>query len=112
MLTFSPVRDPAVEETKFPNPNAAIELIRLRNGHLLFIYNDSMNERTPLTAAISLDNGQSFPHRHDLVQGPGDFAYPTAVQTSDERIHIVYTSDERTVVRHAVFAEAAILKPQ
>jgi predicted neuraminidase len=96
-------------ETDFPNPNAAIELIQLRNGHLLFIYNDSMTDRTPLRAAISLDNGRTFPHRRNLAQGPGDFAYPTALQTSDGQIHVTFTSDERTVIRHAVFDEKAIL---
>ncbi|HLY65463.1 MAG TPA: exo-alpha-sialidase, partial [Chloroflexota bacterium] len=41
-----------VHDTQFPNPNAAIDLIRLRNGHLLLIYNNSMNDRTPLSAAL------------------------------------------------------------
>jgi hypothetical protein len=38
------------KETDFPNPNSAVDLIRLKNGHLLLVYNDSMNERAPLTA--------------------------------------------------------------
>jgi predicted neuraminidase len=100
----------AGQETEFPNPNAAVDFIRLKNGHLLLVYNDSMNDRTPLTVAISTDNGQTFPHRRNLVGGPGDFAYPTAVQTRDSKIHVVFTSDERTVVRYAVFEESAILK--
>jgi predicted neuraminidase len=99
-------------DSAFPNPNAAVDFIKLRNGHLLLVFNDSFTNRTPLTVAISTDNAKTFPHRRNIAEGRGDFGYPTAVQTSDERIHIVYTSDERTVVRHAVFAEAAILKPQ
>ena len=102
----------AGQETEFPNPNAAVEFIKLQNGHLLLIYNDSMNHRTPLTAAISTDNGQTFPHRRNLIAGPGDFAYPTAVQTRDGKIHVVFTSDERTVVRHAVFEESAVVNRQ
>jgi predicted neuraminidase len=97
-------------ETDFPNPNAAVELIRLRNGHLLFLYNDSPNDRTPLAAALSTDGGRTWPHRRNLVEGPGDFAYPTALQTKDGRIHVTFTSDERTVIRHAVFPESAILR--
>jgi hypothetical protein len=42
------------------------------------------------------------------VQGENSFAYPTAVQTKDGKIHVVYTSDERSVVNHAVFEEAFI----
>ena len=96
-------------ETEFPNPNAAVELIRLRNGHLLFIYNHSANDRTPLTAAISTDGGRTFPHRRNLAEGEGSFSYPTAVQTQDGLIHVTFTSDERTVIRHAIFKEEAIL---
>jgi predicted neuraminidase len=95
-------------ETSFPNPNAAVDLLRLRNGHLLFLWNDSANDRTPLRAAISTDDGQSWSRQRNLAEGPGDFAYPTAIQTRDGRIHVTYTSDERAVIRHAVFAESWI----
>src|SRR5260370_32274351 len=63
-------------DTVFPNPNAAVDFLRLRSGHLLLIYNDSMNRRTPLTAALSLDQDKSYPYRRNLAEGPGDFAYP------------------------------------
>lgn len=96
-------------ETEFPNPNAAVELLRLRNGHLLLIYNDSPNDRTPLMAAISTDSGRTWPHRRPLAEGPGSFSYPTAIQTADGRLHVTFTSDERTVLRRAVFEEDAIL---
>jgi predicted neuraminidase len=97
------------QETEFPNPNAAVDLLRLDNGHLLLVYNDSMNDRTPLTVAVSIDNGRSFLHKRNIVSGPGDFSYPTAAQTRDGKIHVVFTSDERTVVREAVFNEQAVL---
>jgi predicted neuraminidase len=99
-------------ETEFPNPNASVELIRLRNGHLLFIYNNSANDRTPLTAAISTDGGRTFPYKRNIAEGAGDFAYPTALESQDGLIHITYTSDERTVIRHAVFKEEAVLGKQ
>jgi predicted neuraminidase len=95
-------------ETKFPNPNAAIDLVHLQNGHLLLVYNDSPADRTPLTVAISADNGKTYPVRKDIASGPHDLAYPFAIQTRDGRIHIVYTSDGRTIINHAVFEESAI----
>lgn len=97
-------------DTEFPNPNAAVDLLRLRNGHLLFLYNDSPDSRTPLRAALSTDGGKTWPHRRNLAEGPGDFAYPTAIQTKDGRIHVTFTSDERSVIRHAVFGEDALVK--
>ncbi len=96
-------------DSSFPNPNAAVDLLRLHNGHLLLVYNDSMSKRTPLTAALSTDGDRSYPHRRNLAEGPGDFAYPFAIQTRDGKIHVVYTSQRRRVINHAVFAEAALL---
>lgn len=92
-------------ETEFPNPNAAVELIKLRSGHLLFVYNHSMDERTPLRAVLSEDGGKTWSRQLDLASGAGSFSYPTAIQTRDGRIHVTFTSDERTVIRRAVFGE-------
>lgn len=104
-LTWSEGRD-----TDLPNPNSAVELIRLRSGRLLLVYNPSMHQRTPLTAALSEDGGRTWKWRRNLAEGGDSFAYPSAVQTADGRIHVVYTSDGRKVVRRAVFREADIME--
>ncbi len=96
------------KDTEFPNPNSAVDFLRLKNGHLLLVYNHSMNERSPLTVAISADNDQTYPHRRDIAGGDNTFAYPYAIQTDDEKIHIIYTTNIRTTIMHAVFDEAAI----
>jgi predicted neuraminidase len=93
-------------DTSFPNPNAAIDLLKLENGHLLLVYNDSMTRRTPLTAAISADGGRTWPFRRMLQYGPRDYAYPYAIQAADRRLHVIYTTERRTVIQHAVFDEA------
>jgi predicted neuraminidase len=92
-------------DSSFPNPNAAVDLLKLKNNHLLLVYNHSMNRRTPLTIALSFDQDRTWRVRRDLRVGDNDYGYPIALQTSDERIHVVYTSDRRTVVNHAVFDE-------
>jgi predicted neuraminidase len=102
--TWAPGRDSA-----FPNPNAAVDLLKLKSGHLLLVYNDSMKGRTPLTAALSTDGGRTFPYRRNVREGPGDFAYPYAIQTRDDAIHLVFTSDRRTVINRAVFDERWLL---
>jgi predicted neuraminidase len=101
--TWSPGQD-----STFPNPNAAADFIRLRNGHLLLVYNDSMRGRTPLTVAISTDSDRSYPYKRNIAEGRGDFAYPTAIQARDGQIHVIFTSNGRTVVNRAVFPEEAI----
>jgi len=95
-------------ETEFPNPNAAVELIKLQSGSLLFIYNHSMDERSPLRAVLSTDGGKTWPRHLDLASGPGSFSYPTAVQSRDGTIHVTFTANERTTIQHARFHEADI----
>ncbi len=97
-------------ETKVPNCNSAVDCIKLQNGHLLLVYNDSMNHRTPLTVAVSTDNDQSWPHKKNIETGNDDYAYPYAIQTKDGKIHIIYTTEIRTVIMHAVLDEEDILQ--
>jgi predicted neuraminidase len=97
------------KDSAFPNPNSAIEFLKLRSGHLLLVYNDSMTRRTPLVAAISTDQDRTWTRRLTIEDGANDYAYPVALQTADGRIHVVYTSDGRSTIRHAVFEEAAVL---
>jgi predicted neuraminidase len=96
-------------DTEFRNPNSAVDFIKLKNGHLLLVYNDSMNERTPLTVAISMDGDKTWPYARDIAGGDNTFAYPYAIQTRDGKIHIVYTTNERRTIMHAVFDEYAII---
>jgi predicted neuraminidase len=93
------------ENAPFPNPNAAVEFLRLQSGHLLLIFNDSFTNRTPLTAALSTDAGKTFPYRRNIQEGRGDFAYPYAIQARDGKIHLVFTSQERSVINRAIFDE-------
>ncbi len=48
-------------------------------------------------------------HRRDIAGGNNSFAYPYAIQTSDGKIHIVYTTNGRTTIMHAVFDEYAVI---
>ena len=93
------------KDSAFPNPNAAVDFLKLRSGRLLLIFNDSMNRRTPLTAALSSDQDRTWPIRRNIREGDGDFGYPSAFQARDGRIHLVFTSERRSVVNHAVFDE-------
>ncbi|WP_422928895.1 sialidase family protein [Singulisphaera sp. PoT] len=98
------------KNSAFPNPNAAVDFIKLQGGKLLLVFNDSMTKRTPLAVALSSDVDKTYPVKRNVVDGPGDFGYPTAFQAKDGKIHVVYTSDKRSVINHAVFDEAWILE--
>ncbi len=103
-LTWSEGKDSA-----FPNPNAAVEFLKLKSGRLLLIFNDSMTRRTPLAAAISEDQDRTWTSRRNIREGEGDFGYPSAFQARDGRIHLVFTSERRTVVNHALFDEEWVI---
>lgn len=105
--TWSPAR-----ETEFKNPNSAVDLARLRNGHIVLVYNDHMYRRTPLTVAISTDNGQTFPHRREIAGGDNTFAYPYLIQSRDGKLLVLYTTNDRTTIMLAEFDEAAVLEYQ
>ena len=97
-------------ETDIPNPNSATDFKRLKNGDLILVYNDSMNRRTPLTVAISKDQGKTWTARRNIAEGNNTFAYPVVIQTHDEKIHVIYTTNDRSTILHAVFEEEHILE--
>jgi predicted neuraminidase len=47
----------------------------------------------------------TWPIGRDLESEPGEFSYPTALQTDDGAIHVLYTH-RRTAIAHATFDEA------
>lgn len=93
-------------DSAFKNPNSALEFLKLQSGALLLVFNDHMWKRTPLVAALSIDQDRTYPHRRVIGDADNTYAYPIGFQGRDGRIHIVYTSDSRTVINHAVFDEA------
>tara|TARA_R110001592_G_scaffold87216_4_gene257578 strand:- start:668 stop:1741 length:1074 start_codon:yes stop_codon:yes gene_type:complete len=98
------------EDSQFPNPNAALSFIKLQNGHLLLAYNDNMNDRNPLTIAISEDNDKTWTHKRDIgTDMKNTYAYPMAIQAKDGTIYVVYTTDVRKTVMLSTFQEDAIL---
>lgn len=93
------------EPTSLPNPNSAVELIRLNSGALLAVFNPTAQGRSPLRVALSQDDGESWDVWRDLETEPGEFSYPTALQTPDGLIHVLYTWRRETIA-HVRFDEA------
>ena len=56
-----------------------------------------------------LRDDKTYPFKRNLREGRNSFAYPIAFQALDGKIHVVYTSDRRTVINHAVFDEEWVL---
>jgi predicted neuraminidase len=77
--------------TNLPNPYAAIDMVKLRDGRIVLAFNNSNKRRTPLTLAMSEDEGKTWPHKRNLIEEPGEFSYPAIIQDSKGMLHVTYT---------------------
>jgi predicted neuraminidase len=102
--SWSPVID-----SRFPNPGAGIEAIRLASGDWVLIYNDSPRGRHSLALSVSDDEGATWKatrHLEQVASGGGQFHYPSIIQASDGSIHVTYTSrltGQGSTIGHAHF---------
>jgi predicted neuraminidase len=87
--------------TELPNPNSAIDAVRLHNGDILLVYNHSTDERSPLNVAFSKDQGMHWQPLVTLENTPGEYSYPSVIQTADHWVHITYTHN-RDRIKHVV----------
>jgi predicted neuraminidase/peroxiredoxin len=79
------------EPTQWKNPDSGISMRRLKNGHVLLVFNNQDHSRTPLHIARSLDEGRTWSKPLEVETNPGEYSYPSVLQTSDGKIQIIYT---------------------
>ena len=96
------------QNSGFPNPGSAAAMLRLANGHLLLVYNDSPTERRPLSAAISADDGATWTAARIVANGDSTYSYPAVVQTADGLVHLLYSLG-RESIQHVTMNEAWIV---
>lgn len=92
-------------QTGLPNPNSAADMVRLPSGNLVLAFNNTAVGRTPLSVALSRDEGRTWPTVRDLEAGPGEYSYPAIIVASDGLIHLTYTY-RRESIKHVAFDEA------
>ena len=90
--------------TQWKNPNAGIAMRRLRNGHVILVFNNQDDARTPLHIALSLDEARTWSRPFELETNPGEYSYPSILETADGRIHIIYTF-RRYSIKHLEMSE-------
>ncbi|XEC96107.1 exo-alpha-sialidase [Paenibacillus tarimensis] len=103
-------------KSELPNNNSSTQLVRLGNGHLALIFNNSSMERdqfrwvtrkgefrkkplrTPLTLAISEDEGNAWPYYRNVQMADLEYkdseigySYPSIISTRDGKIHIAFS---------------------
>ena len=95
------------ELTELVHPFSGLEIVYLRNGHLLLIYNDKeQSPRDRLAVIISDDDGETWKWKRHLEDTPGGrFDYPSIIQSKDGTLHATYSYNLKTV-KHVHFNEA------
>ncbi|MBN2093649.1 exo-alpha-sialidase [candidate division KSB1 bacterium] len=89
-------------QSQLRNPNAACDMVKLINGLVVLVFNDSKQGRANLNVAISKDEGKTWQANYFLeTQSHKEFSYPAIIQTRDGKIHITYTF-LRTHIKHVV----------
>ena len=105
------------QKSDIPNPGASVEVVKLKSGRWLLVYNDVEDGRYSLAAAISEDQGSSWRWKMNLedLKG-GSFSYPSVIQAKDGKIHITYSyhlqNDQQgkiKSIKHLVLDEAWIM---
>lgn len=79
-----------------PNPNSGIDAVRLKDGRIVLIFNNSYNKRTPLNLAVSSD-GEHFKVFKTLEDGPGQYSYPAIVQAASGDLLMTYSWRRETI---------------
>ncbi len=105
--TWTPARD-----TDIPNPGTSLEVVRLRSGNWILVYNDIESKRFSLVAALSDDEGATWKWKRHLDGRPDrpstdEYHYPSVIQSSDGAIHVTYSYfvKEGKCIKHARFNE-------
>lgn len=105
-------------KTLLPNPNSAVDAMRLPDGSLLMALNNDASERRHLSLALSRDDGRTWRIVHEFVRpsgkregGVAEFSYPRLLLTRTGDIHLLFTVD-KTEIRHIHFNRAWLDQPK
>lgn len=79
-------------DLEIPNPNSSLEILALKDGRWVMVYNDTERGRHQLALSLSDDEGATWKWTRYLEKTEtGSYHYPFIYQGSDGLIHISYT---------------------
>ena len=89
--------------TALPNNNSGIDLVRTSGGMLALVYNPvagNWGRRTPISLALSPDDGGTWENCLDFETEEGEFSYPAIIEAGGA-LHVTYTWN-RSAIAHAI----------
>jgi len=81
---------------ELPSNNSGLDVVRLKDGRLVMIFNDTTSGRTPLNLAVSRD-GEHFKVFRTLEDGAGEYSYPALVEAADGGLEMTYTWQRKSI---------------
>jgi predicted neuraminidase len=79
-----------------PNNNSGIDVVKLKDGRVVMIYNDTTIGRTPLNLAVSTD-GEHFRMFKTLEDAEGQYSYPAIIQAPNGDLEMTYTWQRKSI---------------
>lgn len=100
-------------DTEIPNPSSSLQVIAIRDGRWVMIFNDSEQGRHILSLAMSDDEGRTWKWKRTLEKAApakGSYSYPSLLQAADGKLHATYTFNEKDgkAIKHIVLDPAWI----
>ena len=82
-------------------PGAAVDMVKMPDGRVALVHNDSEEHRSPLTLRLSKDDCETWYVKRDLETEEGEFSYPAIIQDGAGYLHVTYTYG-RTHIKHVM----------
>jgi predicted neuraminidase len=81
-------------------------MVKLKNGNVVMVFNNSKTSRSSLSLALSLDEGKTWPYVRDIENTPKRvYGYPSVLEDARGLIHVVYSYNNRDSIAHFVTDE-------
>jgi predicted neuraminidase len=79
-----------------PQNNSGLDVVALKDGRVVMIFNNTTVGRTPLNLAISTD-GEHFHVFATLEDTVGQYSYPALIQAPDGSLEMTYTWQRKSI---------------
>ena len=79
-----------------PQNNSGLDVVRLVDGRIVMIFNNTTVGRTPLNLAVSTD-GEHFRVFAALEDTVGQYSYPAIIQAPDGSLEMTYTWQRKAI---------------
>jgi len=88
------------------NPDSGIDAVRLADGRIVLLHNDSARARTPLSISVSKDLGETWKKAADLETERGEYSYPAVIELRAGGVACTYTWQRKRIRFARIPAEA------